>query len=565
MESTPGLRVTPAALLAACLLTGCSARETAGPPPQVSERLTSGAAFEGEADVAADSSFVVLISARDGNRDLFRLDPATRAILPLTRTPEDEAGPSISRDGRIAYVVHLANGSALRVLDARGGEPLELAVDPQGLASPSWSPDGATILCARGGGGFLLVDGASGSVRPAPWVLPAEASEPMWSTEGTVVFRAGPAGRGDIYALDPAQSQVPRRLTGTEWDERSPYLRDGLLAFLADPEGVYRPFLLRLDAAEGAVPERVGPPRTRAADPVVWPGGGSLLVAEEGGWEIRYRPLAGEASFTAVPADADHRDPAFDDEARNIFYTSDAGGNDDIYVVDLADGNTANLTTSLDPDDGPDLCTATHRLVYTATREGNAEIVSIDQSGLDEVVLASSPARDLEPCFSPDGTRVAFASDRAGSFDIWIVDAAGGEPVRVTAEDAGNERHPTWIEGGGAIAYQSDRAAMAGLWKVDLESGVPTRLALDADASSSDSHPCASADGSRLVFTRTRNGDADLWILDLAEGEASPAVVDPLENQDHGSWSRDGTTVTYQQGGSRDLIRRFLPAARGSR
>lgn len=60
----------------------------------------------------ADSRGLVFVSNRDGNWELYRLDLATRAQTRLTETPQDEALPRLSADGRYAFVVVLPGGRA---------------------------------------------------------------------------------------------------------------------------------------------------------------------------------------------------------------------------------------------------------------------------------------------------------------------------------------------------------------------------------------------------------------------------------------------------------------------
>jgi TolB protein len=396
--------------------------------------------------------------------------------------------------------------------------------------------------------------------EPAGWPVPVDASEPTWGADGTVVYRAGPPGAGDLYAYDPAGPAGPRPVTQTPFDERSPALRDGVLAYLANPEGHDRVRVLRLGTG-AEVPVELGRDPRNCFDPAVWPGGGSVVYTEEAGWAIRTRPAAGGEASTPVPPDAGNFDPVFDADARNIFFTSDRDGNDEIYVVELEAYTVANLTTNPGRDFEPDFSPATHRLVFTSERDGNQEILSIDESGLDEVFLAPDPARDSEPRFSPDGTRVAFVSDRAGSPDIWIVDAAGGEPARLTTDRTAAERYPAWVEGGSAIVYQSDRGGVERLWRIPAAGGAAAPVSVDSEAGSRDTRPSASPDGKRVVFTRERNGDRDLWILDLASGRTAPAVTDSLNQDDGGSWSPDGSTLVYQSGGDRNLFRRALAGA----
>jgi Tol biopolymer transport system component len=570
--TTSGLGRVAVALIAIASplsLAGCgpsSERHPAG--PRVSA-LGQGAATDRGADVSPDSTYLVFISNRNGEDDLYRMEVPAGTVTRLTRTAADESDPAVSPDGKsVAFVRSEPRGSSLWVLRDLGGKAgtaTRTAVDTSGLASPAWSPDGTRILCVSGARGFVLfpagVAAGDAAGAPAGWPVPVDASEPAWAADGTVVYRAGPPGAGDLFAYDPGGSAPPRALTRTPFDERSPSVRDGVLAYTANPEGHYRVHVLRLgtDRPEAAV--ELGSEPFDCFDPAVWPGGDSVVYTEEAGWAIKTRSLEGGGVSTPVPPESGNFDPVFDADARNIFFCSNRDGNDEIYVVELESYTVANLTTNPGRDAEPDFSPATHRLVFTSERDGNEEILSIDESGLDEVFLAPSPARDTDPRFSPDGTRVAFASDRAGSFDIWTVEAAGGEPVRLTTDSAAAERFPTWVEDGAAVVYQSDRGGEESLRRIPAEGGAPAPVLAASEASARDTRPSASQDGKRLIFTRERNGDRNLWILDLTAGRAEPAVTDSLNQDDAGSWSPDGATLTYQSGGAANLYRRSLTGA----
>ncbi len=563
------------ALIAAA--SGCGDKKPRTPPAPRIVPLTDEAAFDGEADVSPDSAFVVFSSARNGERDLFRLDTATGRTAPLTRTPEDESEPAVSSDGRIAYIRGESRGSSLWTMEGDGAGARELAADTSGFSSPTWSPHADTLLLVSAGRGFVVVP-VTGSTDapphpgtavdpgfPAGWDLPEGAGQPYWGSGGIVVFRAGePDSAGDLYAYRPGRGEPARRLTRTAWDERDPYLREGQLAYAADPEGVYRIHLTRwLPEGGDAGTVELGTERRDARGPALWPGGRSVIYSETGAWAIRTAPVTHGEPTTVVPPISGNFGPVFDTDARNIYFTSDRDGNEDVYVVDLSDLNVANLTTNLGPDYDPDYSPDLHRLVFATVREGTHEILSIDQSGLDEVVIASDAGEDREPRFSPDGSRVAFVSNRGGSADIWIVDSAGGEPVRLTRNDKGGEYSPAWVQDGAFVVFEADWTGRETLWKIAAAGGEAVPVTADSTAGSWDAHPSASMDGTHVVFSRVRRDDPDIWILNLETGAATPLTTDPKAREDRPSLSRDGNTVTYQSGGAVNLFRRYLPAGAG--
>jgi len=66
-----------------------------------------------------DGRAIVFVSNRDGNLELYSLDPSTRRTLRLTSTAQDETLPRIGPDGRYAFVVPLSpSGSRISIASA---------------------------------------------------------------------------------------------------------------------------------------------------------------------------------------------------------------------------------------------------------------------------------------------------------------------------------------------------------------------------------------------------------------------------------------------------------------
>src|SRR6185295_17084174 len=62
------------------------------------------------------------------------------------------------------------------------------------------------------------------------------------------------------------------------------------------------------------------------------------------------------------------------------------------------------------------------------------------------------------PALSPDGKLLAYASDRGGegNLDIWVRQVAGGDPVRITKDEA-DDLEPSFSPDGSKIAFRSRR------------------------------------------------------------------------------------------------------------
>jgi dipeptidyl aminopeptidase/acylaminoacyl peptidase len=92
------------------------------------------------------------------------------------------------------------------------------------------------------------------------------------------------------------------------------------------------------------------------------------------------------------------------------------------------------------------------RIAFSSNHGGNFDIWVVDAAGGEPTPLTDDPASDVSPAWSPDGSRIAFSSDRGGTWDIWIISASGENPVRIT-DGAGAETAPSWSPDGTRIAF----------------------------------------------------------------------------------------------------------------
>jgi hypothetical protein len=116
-----------------------------------------------------------------GSATLFVREPSG-AEFALTDPSEDAACPSIAPDAdRVAYLARVAGeGSELRVVSLRGGDPVTLATDVEPSEYPSWSPDGRFLTYAAGSPiAVWVVSAAGGDPRRL-----AAGDYPVWSPDG---------------------------------------------------------------------------------------------------------------------------------------------------------------------------------------------------------------------------------------------------------------------------------------------------------------------------------------------------------------------------------------------
>ena len=261
-------------------------------------------------------------------------------------------------------------------------------------------------------------------------------------------------------------------------------------------------------------------------------GGGSALL-------LGTAPVASQPSETVVhaalrPADWDlylldgilpddtakprrlTSDPALDYNAalspdgRRVVFTSERGGNPDLWVLDLEGPAVPRpLTRTPFLEDAAAFSPDGTRLAFVSTRTGNADIWTMPfrpdgpNAENEAVNLTRHPAGDFNPAFSPDGTRLAFASNRGlddsvrGS-DVWVMSADGSDLKRLT-DARGWDGSPVFSADGAALVFYSERRGSAKIWRMGADGSDPQQVSDGGKAVS----PCLA--GGRAVWSE-QNG-----------------------------------------------------------
>ena len=146
---------------------------------------------------------IVFLSRRDGEPEIYGIDPDGSNLKNLTNHPSSDHSPAWSPDGkRIAFV----RFRDLYVMNADGSNQILLAKntynDPQLDFTPAWSPDGSKIAFQAAGKGYkyenLFVIGVDGAnltnlTNSSGGTL---YQYPSWSPDGlTIVFQEIKPGR----------------------------------------------------------------------------------------------------------------------------------------------------------------------------------------------------------------------------------------------------------------------------------------------------------------------------------------------------------------------------------
>ena len=155
---------------------------------------------------------------------------------------------------------------------------------------------------------------------------------------------------------------------------------------------------------------------------------------------------------------------------------------------------------------------------------------------------------NTDPAISPDGALVAYASDAAGrsNFDIWLQAIAGGDPLRITSDDA-DEVEPSFSPAGSRIVFsRRDK----GLYTVGLMGGEPKQILSEPWART----PRFSPDGRWVLYwtgfpasviAGGIPGALGSIAIVSAEGGAPHEIATGLASARYPVWTPDGERILF--------------------
>ena len=326
------------------------------------------------------------------------------------------------------------------------------------------------------------------SPPPSPSVTGAPLASGLPDASGRVAFQANRANEtSGIYLMDPDGSNVEPLVDNSGVYETDPvWSPDGshiaYAATAADGSNQGAVFVVDLDGGE--------PVQVTNAAPfgLVWSPDGALLAVGGDGDErgLGIYDVAGD-SFELVTQDGGSA-PRWSPDGSRIAYDVTAQGAD-VWILDVASGETRNLTNS---------------------------------------EWSDSVARWAE-----DGTRLVFVSDRdtdrtADAFRSWIIDVEGGEPELLGEPVLGFAHWPS--PDGRWLAYAAPDGSGLRLSRADGTQDRAVHPTVPADHG-----PSWASDSSAFIFSTASEAPRDLFVMRV-DAEAPNQVTDDPADDSAPSW-----------------------------
>jgi len=207
----------------------------------------------GEKGVAS-SRIVFVRQVSPGVKEIFQMDRDGAGLVQLTRHGSLTLAPSLSADGRLAYVTY--KGGAPEIWGQRKKDGPHEKFHPTSaaggmLSSPVWSPDGKRLAFVqgdrRGNSDIMVLDLATSRARRLTDGNGIN-TEPTWNPNGNqIAFTSDREGGPQVFLMQDDGSNL-RRLTGEGLYNASPAWspNGAMVAYVSRFEGKFDLFVYKL-------------------------------------------------------------------------------------------------------------------------------------------------------------------------------------------------------------------------------------------------------------------------------------------------------------------------------
>lgn len=231
----------------------------------------------------------------------------------------------------------------------------------------------------------------------------------------------------------------------------------------------------------------------------------------------------------------------------------------DIYLLDRKGGTARSLTSGLEWDMQPTFSPDGTKLAFTSDRGGgdNIWIMNLSTGESSAKPLTEEKFRLLnQPAWDPSGTHIVarkhFTGTRSlGAGEIWAYHVDGGKGVQLTkrANDQLDLGEPAFSPDGRYLYYSLDATGGKRFeYNKDVNKGIYAIERLDrqtgdieriVQGSGGAATPTPSPDGEKLAFVRRVRGKTQLVLYHLADG-AEEILFDGLERDMQETWAIHG-------------------------
>lgn len=263
--------------------------------------------------------------------------------------------------------------------------------------------------------------------RPAGTVLlheeGVENAYPRLSADGRrILYQSKRTGRWQLYIMDVATKEQVRLTNDSANNNFPDWSADNAwIAFVSDRDGNEEIYRMRTD---GSGLERLTNDRARDIHPYFSPDGRELLFNStrgNGSLDVYRHTFADRKLERITSSPMEETCARYSPDKKHIVFLRNDEQEDDIALMDVADGSTVNLTNTPRITDGWPMFSADGQWIYYSTMlTGRHSIhrMRVDGSGDEVLTDAAVGEEDGRAFISADGRTLIYNKRRAGRIDI---------------------------------------------------------------------------------------------------------------------------------------------------
>ena len=235
-------------------------------------------------------------------------------------------------------------------------------------------------------------------------------------------------------------------------------------------------------------------------------------------------------------------DAALSPDGTRIAFSSQRGGNWDIWIYDLPTHTYTRVTDDPADDIEAQWSPDGKRLAFTSSRTGNKDVFVVTLADGALLQLTSSPDDDEYPSWSPDSQSLVYTGGPWKKRDFFLVEArAGAAPHALTQQSGWAGACSFFPDGQSVICHRYDFGS-GDIVRIQLDGGPTVVLTSDK---SWDYKPTAAPRGDWIAFSRKWEGPSSIWLVPTAGGPARQLTSGPFDDR-WPSWSASGRLLFHR-------------------
>lgn len=242
------------------------------------------------------------------------------------------------------------------------------------------------------------------------------------------------------------------------------------------------------------------------------PDGESIVFSsnEGGNWDIWAINQDGNGENKLTTNQKSQTNPRYSPNGKKIIYASWEGEDVNVWVMDKDGGNKKQLTTEKGTQWDP-MWMNDEKILYSSKEEDNFDIWVMNADGTNKERITRSVANEKNPDYDPIGNRIVYSSKETGSYNLWVLNLDDKTQKQISSSSYDHKR-PSWSPDGTKIAYISNETENWDVFIVNNDGSNPVQVTTNEE---DDFYPSWSPSGDKIVFSSYKSGNADLWIAYL--------------------------------------------------